>query len=74
MDYLIYADGSYEAIPSIETIPAALDKIDETGAVRLVWRSSLHGNGWHQLVPSDVNGRGKTDDVPDEIKLHAMLV
>ena len=73
MDYLIYVDGSFEAIPEIELIPNVLAKLTETGALRIVWLSKTRPGVWHQVVNGDLNGSQDAVDIPDVIKLAQML-
>lgn len=73
MDYLIYADGSFEAIEEIEIISEVITNIRNSGAVRMVWKSKVFPNKWLQMRPQDVHGGVDADDVPDEVKLAAML-
>lgn len=73
MDYLLYADGSFEAIPEIELIPDAQYMLEKTGAERLVWLSKARPGVWLQLAADDINGSLDAVDVPDVVKLAAML-
>ena len=73
MDYLIYEDGSYEAVPTNETIPEVLLVLEKTGATRLVWVSSLGTGKWHQVIRGNLKGSHEAVDVPDEVKLAQML-
>ena len=73
MDYLLYADGRYEAVPENETIPEVLSVLEKTGAERLVWVSSLGTGKWHQVIRGNLNGSHEATDVPDVIKLAQML-
>lgn len=73
MDYLIYADGSFEAVPEIEFVPDVLALLEKSGAVRLVWLSQARAGKWYQVVRGDYNGSHEATDVPDVIKLAKML-
>lgn len=73
MDYLIYADGSFEAIEEIDVIGDVIATIRNSGAVRMVWKSKVVPHKWLQMRPQDVQGGIDADDVPDEVKLAAML-
>lgn len=73
MDYLLYADGTYEAVPEIELIPDVLKKLEETGAERIVWLSKANPGKWHQVLNGNPNGSHEATDVPDVVKLAQML-
>lgn len=73
MDYLIYADGRFEAIEEIEIIAEVIVALKKSGAVRMVWKSKVLPNKWMQMRPQDVQGGVDADDVPDVVKLAAML-
>lgn len=73
MDYLIYPDGRFEAVPAIEHIPVVLELLEKTGADRLVWLSNLGTQRWHQICRGNLRGGHYADDVPDVVKLAQML-
>ena len=73
MDYLIYPDGHFEAVPTIELIPDVLALLEKTNADRIVWLSNLGTQRWHQVCRGNLKGSHYADDVPDVIKLAAML-
>lgn len=73
MDYLIYADGRWEAIEEIEVIGDVIKELQKTGAVRMVWKSKTLSGKWMQMRPEHKQGGIDADDVPDEVKLAQML-
>lgn len=73
MDYLIYADGSFEAIPEIEIIPDVITKLEQTDAERLVWLSKAVPGQWLQVLKGNLKGSHVALDVPDVVKLAQML-
>ena len=74
MDYYIFADGSYEAVPAMAMLQD-MDEMRKTlGAIRIVWLNNRNNGSWSELVRDTGGIVTRTDvSVPDVIKLAQML-
>ena len=74
MDYYIFADGSFVAEPSRESLSECRERIAVLGAKRMVWPSTVKLGEWHEVrAHIRETSYGDAASIPAEVKLAHML-